>query len=82
MVLPGEGLPEHLCGGMYRSRGRGRKRKAGKQAVSYQEQKERRIRKRFGEGGVALGEDMLAKSKLEKGRIVTAKPRVAGSARG
>jgi len=82
IALLDEGLPEHLCGGTYRTRGRGRKRKAGKQAVSYQEQKERRIRKKFGEGGVALGEDVLAKSKLEKGRIVMAKPRVAGSARG
>ncbi|KAL1880799.1 hypothetical protein VTK73DRAFT_4969 [Phialemonium thermophilum] len=78
-VQPGEDLPEHLCGGTYRSRRR--KRKA-KQALSYQEQKQRRILKKFGPNGVALGEDPETKQKLEKGRHVTAKPRVAGSARG
>ena len=78
-VQPGEALPEHLCGGTYRSRGR--KRKA-KKTLSYQEQKERRIRKKFGAGGVAVGEDKETKKKLEKGRSVAAKPRVAGSARG
>lgn len=79
-VRPGEVLPEHLCGGTYRSRG-GKKRKA-KKVVSYQEQKERRILKKFGANGVALGEDTEAKKRLEKGRTVAAKPRVAGSARG
>ncbi|KAK3337123.1 WLM domain-containing protein [Cercophora scortea] len=78
-VQDGELLPEHLCGGTYRSRGR--KRKA-KKVLSYQEQKERRILKKFGANGVALGEDAEVKSKLEKGRKVAAKPRVAGSARG
>ncbi len=79
-VRPDEALPEHLCGGMYRSRGR--KRKAKKPAISYQEQKERRILKKFGANGVALGEDAEVKKKLEKGRTVSSKPRVAGSARG
>ncbi|TPX15399.1 uncharacterized protein E0L32_004379 [Thyridium curvatum] len=78
-VSVGEGLPEHLCGGTYRSRGR-RKRKA-KKTLSYQEQKERRILKKFGANGVALGEDEGAKKKLE-GRSVASKPRVAGSKRG
>ncbi|KAK0733465.1 WLM domain-containing protein [Lasiosphaeria miniovina] len=78
-VQPGELLPEHLCGGTYRSRGR--KRKA-KKVLSYQEQKERRILKKFGANGVALGDDAGTKKKLEKGRTVAAKPRVAGSARG
>jgi len=78
-VEPGETLPEHLCGGTYRSRGQ--KRKA-KKVLSYQEQKERRILKKFGANGVALGEDTEVKKKLEKGRKVSAKPRVAGSARG
>jgi hypothetical protein len=78
-IKPEEHLPEHLCGGTYRSRGRKRK---VKQARTYQEQKERRIMKKFGANGVALGEDKDAKRKLEKGRSVAAKPRVAGSARG
>ncbi|KAK0618338.1 WLM domain-containing protein [Bombardia bombarda] len=78
-VEPGELLPEHLCGGTYRSRGR--KRKA-KKVLTYQEQKERRILKKFGANGVALGEDAEVKVKLEKGKKVAAKPRVAGSARG
>ncbi|KAH7171167.1 WLM domain-containing protein [Dactylonectria macrodidyma] len=77
-VLADEVLPEHLCGGTYRSR---RKRKA-KFAVSYQERKERRILKKFGKNGVALGADEDTKVKLEKGKKVQGKPRVAGSARG
>jgi len=72
----GEPLPEHLCGGTYRSRGRKRKPK-----VSYREQKERRIRKKFGVKGEVLGEDEEVKRKLE-GKSIAAKPRVAGSARG
>ena len=77
-VTADEVLPEHLCGGTYRSR---RKRRP-KQQLSYQERKERRIRRKFGAGGVALGED--AKEKLEKGRKTKtqAKPRVASSNRG
>ncbi|KAI5923700.1 WLM domain-containing protein [Camillea tinctor] len=77
-VRPDEVLPEHLCGGTYRSR---RKRKA-KPPVSYQERKERRIRKKFGVNGVALGEDSAVKAELEGGRAVKGKPRVAGSKRG
>lgn len=79
-VQPGEGLPEHLCGGTYRSRGR--KRKAAKPKLSYKEQKERRILKKFGAGGTKLGEDEKVKQELEKGKKVAGKPRVAGSARG
>ncbi|KAK3329619.1 WLM domain-containing protein [Apodospora peruviana] len=78
-VQPGEVLPEHLCGGTYRSRGR--KREA-KKVLTYQEQKERRILKKFGANGVALGEDVAVKRRLEKGRTVSAKPRVAKSTRG
>lgn len=78
-VQPGEQLPEHLCGGTYQSR---KKRKPKKEALSYREQKERRILKKFGANGVALGGDIEAEKKLEKGRKVAAKPRVAGSARG
>ena len=75
-----EVLPEHLCGGTYKSRG-GKKRKA-KPKMTYKEQKERRIRKKFGTNGVALGADDQVKVKLEKGKKPAGKPRVAGSARG
>lgn len=76
-IAEGEALPEHLCGGTYRSR---RKRKAPK--LTYQEQKQRRIEKKFGKNGVALGEDASTKVKLEGGKVTKGKPRVAGSARG
>ena len=78
-IRPDEALPEHLCGGTYRSRRR--KRKA-KPTLTYQERKDRRILKKFGKNGVALGADDEAKVKLEKGKKIQAKPRVAGSARG
>ncbi|KAK6843454.1 hypothetical protein PG987_004314 [Apiospora arundinis] len=78
-VLPGETLPEHLCGGTYRSRRRKRKPKA---QLSYQEQKQRRILKKFGANGVALGDDEEVKAELEKGKRTASKPRVAGSKRG
>lgn len=78
-VLASENLPEHLCGGTYRSRRR--KRKAASQP-SYQERKQRRIEKKFGKDGVALGEDEDVKAGLEKGKRTAAKPRVAGSKRG
>ncbi|KAJ6779571.1 hypothetical protein PWT90_09532 [Aphanocladium album] len=78
-VAEGEPLPEHLCGGTYRSRRRGRKRKP---KLSWKEQKERRIAKKFGVNGTALGADEAEKVKLEGGKRVAGKPRVAGSARG
>jgi hypothetical protein len=49
-LAEGEVLPEHLCGGTFRSRG-GKKRKA-KPKITYKEQKERRIRKKFGVNGM------------------------------
>lgn len=79
MVRLGESLPGHLCGGTYRSRRRKRKTK---DTLTYKEQKERRILKKFGANGVALGDDEVAKRRLEKGRINSAAPRVAGSKRG
>lgn len=78
-VREGEVLPEHTCGGTFRSRGRKRGRKP---VVSYQERKQRRIEKKFGKNGVSLGADDDTKTKLEKGKKVKGKPRVAGSARG
>ncbi|KAM0548643.1 hypothetical protein ACHAO7_006554 [Fusarium culmorum] len=77
-VLADEILPKHLCGGTYRSR---RKRKV-KPQLSYQERKEKRILKKFGANGVALGADEVEKVKLESGKKIQAKPRVAGSMRG
>ncbi|KAI1332954.1 WLM-domain-containing protein [Xylariaceae sp. FL0255] len=78
-VLSDDPLPEHLCGGTYRSRGRKRK---SKPQLSYQERKERRILKKFGANGVALGEDDEIKTELEGGKKPKGKPRVAGSKRG
>ncbi|APA09078.1 hypothetical protein SS1G_02964 [Sclerotinia sclerotiorum 1980 UF-70] len=77
----GEVLPEHLCGGTFRSRGGGKKRKA-KPKITYKEQKERRIRKKFGVNGLALGEDLTTKIALEKGKVNLSKPKVANSKRG
>lgn len=76
----GEVLPEHLCGGTYRSSGK-RKRKR-KEKTTYKEREERRIAKRFGTNGLTLGADEETKAKLENGKRTAAKPRVAGSARG
>ncbi|KAF2752120.1 hypothetical protein M011DRAFT_463594 [Sporormia fimetaria CBS 119925] len=76
-----EDIPEHLCGGAY---GRRRKRRKGgktTQDLSYAEKKQRRILKKFGAGGQALGADDDTKVKLE-GTVTKGKPRVAGSARG
>ncbi|PNY24038.1 DNA-dependent metalloprotease WSS1 [Tolypocladium capitatum] len=79
VVHTDEVLPEHLCGGTFRSRGRKRKTRP---TLSYKERKERRILKKFGKNGVALGANEETKVKLEKGKKIQAKPRVAGSARG
>jgi hypothetical protein len=75
-------VPEHLCGGTY---GRQKKRRRGakeKEVVSYAERKQRRILKKFGAGGLALGADDDTKVKLEGGVAKKGKPRVARSARG
>ncbi|KAI9670339.1 MAG: hypothetical protein M1831_006553 [Alyxoria varia] len=83
---PGEedDVPEHLCGGTFRSRRRGRKRKrAGDgQNLSYAERKQRRIEKKFGKNGEALGGNELLRGALERKKQVAGKPRVAGSKRG
>ncbi|KAK7741478.1 hypothetical protein SLS63_001033 [Diaporthe eres] len=78
-VTAGEDLPEHLCGGTYRSR---RRKRRAKPDLSYQEKKQRRIEKKFGKNGVALGADEDVKLQLEKGRATQAAPRVAQSKRG
>jgi hypothetical protein len=72
-------LPEHLCGGTYRS---GKRRRKQKPKLSWKEQKERRIAKKFGVNGVKLGEDDDVKLELEGGVKKAGKPRVAKSNRG
>jgi hypothetical protein len=80
-------LPESLCGGTYRNRGKRKRggktagKTAGKPHVSYAERKQRRIMKKFGAGGAVLGADEEERRKLENGKQVKGKPRVAGSAR-
>ncbi|KAF3004986.1 hypothetical protein E8E13_008350 [Curvularia kusanoi] len=76
-------VPEHLCGGTYGRRSKKRRRgRKEKEVLSYAERKQRRILKKFGEGGQALGADDDTKVKLEGGVQKKGKPRVAGSARG
>lgn len=79
-----ESMPRSLCGGTFRSRRRKRKRKddgAG-QTPTYAERQQKRIAKKFGINGMALGADEDTRVKLEDGQKVKAKPRVAGSNRG
>lgn len=64
-----------MCGGTFIS-SRGKKRKP-KPKITYKEQKERRIKKKFGSNGVALGADEQEKARLESGKT-KGKPRVAG----
>ncbi|KAF3179844.1 hypothetical protein TWF225_007511 [Orbilia oligospora] len=75
--IPEEDLPADLCGGVYRRVKKKRKK------VDYQEQKKKRIVKKFGslEGNAVGGDDDL-RQKLEKGKKTKGKPRVAASARG
>ncbi|KIW02850.1 uncharacterized protein PV09_05905 [Verruconis gallopava] len=85
-------MPEHMCGGTYRRRGRKRKRtgdsegpRNGNPQLSYAERKQRRIHKKFEEPagkGVTLGDDESVRVKLESGKKAKGKPRVAGSNRG
>lgn len=81
----GDAMPEHLCGGTYRS-ARGRKRKRGAGAdnlnMSYAERQQRRIAKKFGMNGQSLGADELLRTGIEKGTNLKGKPRVAKSKRG
>ncbi|KAF3936737.1 hypothetical protein ABW19_dt0201607 [Dactylella cylindrospora] len=80
-LIPKEELPEDLCGGVYKREKR--KKKDPKKKVDYQEQKRRRIIKKFGslEGNTVGGDEDL-RQELEKGKKSKGKPRVAGSARG
>jgi hypothetical protein len=78
-------IPSSLCGGTYKRR---RKRKttappagAEDRKALRAEQKRKRILKKFGAGGTALGADEGERLKLESGKNFTVKPRVAASAR-
>ncbi|EME40204.1 hypothetical protein DOTSEDRAFT_158924 [Dothistroma septosporum NZE10] len=88
-------IPEHLCGGSYRRRGK--KRKRGRQGgggepekLSYAERQQKRIARKFGKHGVSmegqsLGDDELLRGALETmngGKRGAGKPRVANSKRG
>ena len=79
-------LPEHLCGGAYRSARRRKRWRAGasdaKKNETYAEKKQKRIAKKFGVVGQALGGDNEVRVKLEKGQELKAQPRVANSSRG
>jgi hypothetical protein len=78
--------PASLCGGTFRSSGgRKRRRKEDVPKVTYAERQQRRIAKKFGVNGVALGDDEGIRAKLESGQKAAkpaVKPRVAGSKRG
>ncbi|MCJ1473342.1 hypothetical protein MMC13_001993 [Lambiella insularis] len=80
-------MPKSLCGGTFRTaRGRKRGRRGGpdekKKVLSYAERQQKRIAKKFGTNGVALGDDENTRVKLENGKKPKGKPRVAQSARG
>ncbi|KAG9593307.1 WLM domain-containing protein, partial [Aureobasidium melanogenum] len=79
-------IPASLCGGTFRSSGgRKRRRKEDAPKITYAERQQRRIAKKFGVNGVALGNDEGVRAKLEasqKGGKPAVRPRVAGSKRG
>ncbi|KAH8724653.1 WLM domain-containing protein [Phaeosphaeriaceae sp. PMI808] len=76
-------IPDHLCGGTYGRRSGKRKRgRKNESSLSYEERKQRRIMKKFGANGQALGADDETKAKLEGDAPKKGKPRVAGSMRG
>ena len=74
-----DSMPEQLCGGTFRSRGRGKRKRA---QLSYAEREKRRIAKKFGANGNKLGEDDGVKFFLDGGKKIAGKPRVAASNRG
>lgn len=79
-AAPDDGLLEHLCGGTFRTSGK--RKRFSKPKLSWKEQRERRIKKKFGVDGKTLGADDEVKSELERGKKSKGKPRVAGSNRG
>ena len=76
----GETLPDHLCGGGFRSR----EKKKPRPKITYRERRERRERKmnaKYG-SGMALGGDEETRIKLEKGKRPLSNPKRANTARG
>lgn len=71
--MPKGEIPEHLCGGGFRSRGGTKRKRSEKPKKTYAEKKEARIQKKFGKAGagVALGGDLGMRSQLEKGKKVS-----------
>lgn len=71
------------CGGTFRGfRGRGKRRRNEKPKTTYAERQGKRVIKKFGVAGQALGDDAETRTTLEKGKKIKGKPRVAGSNRG
>src|SRR5271170_7261147 len=84
-TIPSQELADlQVCGGTFRSRGRKRKRAGGQQDLTWKEKRDKRIEKKFGKNGKALGEDEGGRMMLEVGKkgSVGGKPRVANSKRG
>ncbi|KAJ8607200.1 hypothetical protein MRB53_040460 [Persea americana] len=79
-----ENMPENLCGGTFRSRwGKRGRKKNNAPELTYAEKKQRRIEKKFGTGGTALGADEDTRYALETGKQQSSgNPRVANSKRG
>lgn len=88
-------VPEHLCGGTYRRKGKKRKRGGqtqngdqgdDKPKLTYAERQQKRIARKFGVHGegAALGDDELIRGAYESasGKRHVGKPRVANSKRG
>jgi len=88
-------VPEHLCGGTFRRKGKKRKRGGQSQGgdggdekpkLTYAERQQKRIAKKFGVHGegAALGDDELLRGAYESasGKRHAGKPRVANSKRG
>ncbi|KAL8732726.1 MAG: hypothetical protein Q9181_003838 [Wetmoreana brouardii] len=77
-------MPERLCGGTFRTKAGTKRKRGGVKAeeLTYAERKQRRIEKKFGRNGQTLGGEEETRVKLEDGKKLKGKPRVAGSARG
>jgi hypothetical protein len=84
-TIPSQELADlQVCGGTFRSRGRKRKRAGDRQDLTRKERRDKRIEKKFGKNGKALGEDEGRRMMLKVGKkgTIGGKPRVANSKRG
>ncbi|KAL2402347.1 hypothetical protein ABEF95_000951 [Exophiala dermatitidis] len=74
-----------LCGGTFRSRRKTRKRKRGKgdeEQLTWKEKRDRRIERKFGKNGVALGEDESKRLALDYNHAKTKTKTTKGVAKG